>query len=385
MQTFATAWLVASQSRSPATAALAQTVTQAPIFLFALFGGVLADRMDRARYLLCVNIQMALAALCLALLALSAAPSVMAIFALTFVIGAGAAFKVSAWQASMSALVAPEEIEAAATLNGLSYNLASIIGPILGAGLFARSGAWVLFLANALSFLGLIVLYLEREKEHTIKPAVSPACESYMHSLQAGLESCFGNRAFRGILGLTLLLFFAVSAFHALLPVFVKTVLAAQGAMLGWLMSAFGGGAVTAAFALPGLRFLLPRAYLLAAAAGMFGVMLCYFGIAPAAYGLIAATALAGFSWAVLVSTMNSAAQSAFSSTMRARALAIYSMVFAGALMFGSFIWGHLAARLGIALALRSAGIFILAVAAVLFFRTLKTAGTPYKKLFSES
>ncbi|WP_306393612.1 MFS transporter [Telluria beijingensis] len=51
IQTFAAVWLVASLSQSASIAALVQTATYAPVFLFALLTGVLADAVHRPKFL----------------------------------------------------------------------------------------------------------------------------------------------------------------------------------------------------------------------------------------------------------------------------------------------------------------------------------------------
>ncbi|MCX7205641.1 MAG: MFS transporter [Proteobacteria bacterium] len=360
MQIFATGWLLAKQSNSAGAAALAQTAAQAPIFLFALFGGVIADRMNQSRYLLMVNIQMIIAAALLAILTFHTTPSAMIIITLTFIIGVGAAFKVSAWQASMSSLVEPNEIEAAATLNGLSYNLASIIGPILGGYLFTLAGPASLYLANALSFLGLIILYWRVDVPKEIQSSIQKKSnESFFLSLKKGVKNSFGSIVFRKILGLTFILFFAVSIFQSLLPVYVKVILTADESMLSSLMAAFGSGAVLAAFVLPSLRHLLHRSYLLSSAIAVYGLMLLCFSYLSGSYSLLLAAFMAGFSWASIVSTMNSGAQAVFSTDMRARALAIYSLVFAGALTLGSITWGKVAEIYGITFAYQTAGLIM--------------------------
>ncbi len=66
MQIFATGWLVASQTTDPAVAAMAQTLTQIPVFLFSVMGGVLADRFNTYRYPGGINLGMAFSCAALA-------------------------------------------------------------------------------------------------------------------------------------------------------------------------------------------------------------------------------------------------------------------------------------------------------------------------------
>jgi MFS family permease len=348
-QTFGAAWLVATQSGKPGTAALAQTITSLPIFLFAIFGGVLADRMDRGKFLLAVHVQMAGSALWLGILTWVSSPSVNTILALTFLIGVGAAFRVSAWQASMSGLVPADELEAAATLNGLSFNLASIIGPVAGGWLFVRAGASSLFLLNAASYTGLIILYviwvLDPPAEELSPKHLDP---SYATALASGIIACFSNSGFRKILLSTFAIFSSVSVLQSLLPVLVNTGLQETAANLGLVLGAYGAGAVAAAFILPSLRALAEPWTLLGIAGGTFAAVLAAIAIAPIFWVLLVVSTIGGFAWAALVSTMNSSAQATFATAMRARALAVYSVVMAGSLALGSVVWGQIANHLGI-------------------------------------
>ena len=68
IQTFASAWLVASLSKSAAITSLVQTAAYVPIFLFALFAGVVADAVHRPKFLFFCNLYMACCAGAMALL-----------------------------------------------------------------------------------------------------------------------------------------------------------------------------------------------------------------------------------------------------------------------------------------------------------------------------
>lgn len=361
-QTFGAAWLVATQSGKPGTAALVQTITSLPIFLFAIFGGVFADRMDRGKFLLAVHVQMAGSALCLGLLTLLSTPSVNTVLALTFLIGVGAAFRVSAWQASMSGLVPADELEAAATLNGLSFNLASIIGPVAGGWLFMRAGAAGLFLMNAVSFAGLIALYVAWVRNPPVEELPTKHDPNYGAALVSGIRVCFGNPSFRKILLATFGIFSSVSVFQSLLPILINTGLQGTATKLGIVLGAFGAGAVIAAFILPSLRALAKPWSLLGFSGCMFASVLAVIAMTPIFPILMIAAPIGGFAWATLVSTMNSSAQATFARDMRARALAVYSVVMAGSLALGSVVWGQLANRFGIGASFAFAASFLFLV-----------------------
>lgn len=362
-QTFASAWLIASVSQAASTTTLVQTASYVPIFLFALFAGVIADRVHRPKFLFLCNLCMALCACAMAAMVITGHVSAAPVLALTFCLGAGAAFMWPAWQASMSGLVDADELEAAATLNNLSYNVAAILGPALGGLLFNWIGAGALFLVNALSFIGLLSVYWiwwrSGEGEAT---GYAP----FLQSLRIGLASAFGCPRYRRILVNVCTVFFATICFAALLPVFVRDVLRMDSGVFGNLMGSLGAGAVAAAFLLPSLRMRYDRSTLLAASLTMYGGMLVLMPMLRSLALLAPLIVCGGMAWSTVISTMNAAAQSSFPPAIRARTLSIYLFVMAGGYAAGSVFWGAVADRLGVPAAFSAAGVLVLVNAIVL-------------------
>ena len=196
-QTFASAWLIASMSTNASTATLVQTASYVPIFLFALTAGVIADAVERPRFLFFCNLFMALCACLMAVLVVSGRASAGPVLALTFCLGSGAAFMWPAWQASMSGLIDPDEVESAATLNNLSYNVAAIAGPALGGLLFNWVGPGALFMVNALSFVGLLLVYWVWWREGGQPEAAALA---FRRCVALGLRIALGCARFRRFL-----------------------------------------------------------------------------------------------------------------------------------------------------------------------------------------
>ncbi|HEX8613683.1 MAG TPA: MFS transporter [Telluria sp.] len=352
-QTFASAWLITLVANSASTASLVQTASYIPIFLFALFAGVIADAVDRPKFLFFCNLFMALCACVMAALAISGRISTAPVLALTFCMGTGAAFMWPAWQASMSGLVEPDEVEAAATLNNLSYNVAAILGPALGGLLFNWVGAGALFLVNALSFVGLLTVYWSWWRDGVPEPR--PKVD-FASSLKLGVCTALGCGRYRRILLNVCTVFFSTIAFAALLPVFVKQVLHMDSSVFGILMGSLGAGAVCGAFLLPSLRCRIGKTRLLSGSLLVYGAMLCLLPFIRSLALLVPLIVAAGMAWSATVSTLNAAAQLAFPASIRARTLSIYLFVMAGGYTAGSMVWGALADRVGVQAALAAAG-----------------------------
>ncbi|WP_440963264.1 MFS transporter [Massilia sp. GER05] len=363
IQTFASAWLIASSSHSASTTTLVQTCTYIPIFLFALFAGVVADAVHRPQFLFFCNLFMAGCACTLAALVASGHAPHAVVLMVLFCLGCGSAFMWPAWQAAMSGLVEPDEVEAAATLNNLSYNTAAIIGPALGGVLFKWIGPGPLFLLNAISFVGLLAIYRAwwRADRSHVKP-----CAGYRARLREGVQTAFGCPRYRRILRNVATVFFATIAFAGLLPVFVRDVLRMDASVFGTLMGSLGAGAVLAAFCLPAIRARVDKTRILAAALAVYGAMLAVMPFLHTLALLIPLIVVGGMAWSAVVSTLNAAAQLSFPAEVRARTLAIYLVVMAGGYTLGSLFWGRVADACGVRYAMAAAGACVLVNAAVL-------------------
>jgi predicted MFS family arabinose efflux permease len=362
-QTFASAWLIASLSHSASTTTLVQTASYVPIFLFALFAGVVADAVDRPKFLFFCNLFMALCACTLAALVISGHASAGPVLAVTFCLGSGAAFMWPAWQASMSGLVDPDEVEAAATLNNLSYNVAAIVGPAMGGVLFNWIGPGALFLVNAISFVGLLTVYWAWWQERLPSTASD---SGFMDSLKAGFACAFGCSRYRNILVNVCTVFFATIAFAGLLPVFVRDVLRMNSSVFGTLMGSLGAGAVVAAFILPGLRTRIDKTRLLAGSLLVYGAMLIGMAVFRSLFLLVPLIVCAGMAWSAVVSTLNAAAQLSFPAHIRARTLSIYLFVMAAGYTAGSLVWGRVADNFGVQAAFAVAGACVIVNAVLL-------------------
>ncbi len=366
-QTFAAAWLIATVSSSAATSSLVQTATYVPVFLFALFAGVVADAVHRPKFLFFCTLFMALCACGMAAVVVSGNASAGPVLALTFCLGAGSAFMWPAWTASMSGLVEPHEVESAATLNNLSYNVAAI-----GGVLFAWVGPGALFIANALSFIGLLGVYGVWWREEGSRPTLRGV--KFLARLREGFTSALGCLRYRRILLNVCTVFFASIAFAALLPVFVKDVLRMSSSVFGLLMGSLGVGAVMGALLLPTVRRHVGKTRLLGTALLVYGSMLLVLPVLRSLWLMVPLIVAAGMAWSATVSTLNAAAQLAFPPAIRARTLSIYLFVMAGGYTAGSLFWGRVADAASVQVALAGAGACIIVNAVALLNGKQETA-----------
>jgi predicted MFS family arabinose efflux permease len=345
MQSVGAVWVMLQLRASPTFVALVVTASSLPVVFFGIVGGALADLVDRRRLLLVAQTLMLLAASALAILDVSGRVTSTSLLAITFLLGVGTALNGPAWQAIQPELVPHEQFPQAVTLGGASINLGRALGPALAGVILAVSGAWLVFLLNALSF-GAVVLALAVWRREAAETAGPP--EHFVGAVRAGIRFAFFSRELMVVLIRAGAFSVTSAGLMALAPVYATGVLHLGSGGLGFLLGGFGVGAVSAAGLLPKIRKRMGGDVVVTV--GSLGVAAALLGLAatrsvPLALGTVV---VAGAAWLLCLSTFNVASQEALPAWVRARGLAMYLTVFMGGVAIGSAAWGSLASSVGI-------------------------------------
>jgi len=348
-------WLMTTLSTSPVDVALVQAATTVPIFLFALPAGALADVLDRRRILLGATLALSVLAAVLGLVVLTGRISIARLLALTFALGACSALAGPAWQALVPRIVGKRDLPAAVALNSIGVNVSRAIGPALGGALIVGFGlAWPFF-TNAASFLAVIAALLWWRPP--AEPPPTLAAERLAGAMRLGVRHVRASAALRATLARACTFFLFASAYWALLPLIARTQLGGGAELYGGLVACVGLGAVSGAFVLPPLRSRLSPTRIVSLGSIGTAITLGVFAVATEHVVAAAASLLAGLSWIAALATLNVSAQMALPDWVRGRGLAIYNTFFFGSMALGSFVWGHIAAWLGIPMALALAAL----------------------------
>jgi MFS family permease/quinol monooxygenase YgiN len=345
MQSVGAAWLMTSLSPSPVMVALVQSASIFPMFLLALPAGALADIIDRRRLLLFTQAWMTLIAAALAALTLLGATTPWLLLGLTFALGLGAALNGPAWQAIVPELVPRSELAKAISANSAGFNVSRALGPAAGGAIVAAAGTGATFALNAISFLGVIfVLYRwRRPGTETTLPA-----ERMLAGIRSGFRYVRHAPALGAVLWRSGIFIFFASSLWALLPLVAKYELGGGPTVYGLLLGCFGAGAVAGAVLLPPLQRYLSGEPLIAGMTLLFAAMVAVPALVPRLDAVLAAMLLSGGAWLIIVSTFNVAIQIAVPSWVRARALALFMLIFGAGLSLGSAAWGALATHRGL-------------------------------------
>ncbi|BCJ41563.1 MFS transporter [Actinoplanes ianthinogenes] len=345
MQTVGAQWLVVGEPDAATWVSLVQTATTLPVLLFALPAGAVADAVDRRRLLLGVqSILFLIAAALAALTALSdVGPALLLIF--TFLLGCGQALTLPSWQAVIPEVVPRDALPSASALGAVNTNLARSAGPALAGLLVAQFGSALVFALNAVSFAVFAVVLL-RWRRPPDPPTARP--EHLASALRAGGRFVRWSPVIRRILGRVLLFVLPGSVVWGLLPLVARQELGMGASGYGILLAALGVGAIAGALLMPRARRLLRTDQMIVATGAVHGAALLVVALVPNRYAVTAALVAAGLAWMMLVSRMNTAMQLNLPNWVRARALAIYQLVFAGGQALGALAWGQSAEAFGL-------------------------------------
>ncbi|MCL4402433.1 MAG: MFS transporter [Acidobacteria bacterium] len=338
MQKVAQSWLVFEISKSPFLLGLDAFLGEIPIFLFSLIGGVVADRMDRRRLLLVSQfVQMACAFVLAALIGFHVV-QVWHILVLSFVVGSVQAFGGPAYQALLPSLVEKKDLANAIALNSIQFNLARIIGPVLGGFALAGAGAVWCFGLNGVSFIAVIAsLMVLRVKFMPAKSTVS-----MFASMKQGIGFIRKQRGMESLILMAFLMTALGIPLVTFLPVFAKEVYHRGPATFTLFLASSGAGSVTGA--------------LIVAAMGDFRnkgrvalLMLMCLGGAISGFALSHSIVLgcvllfvSGLSLMSVFANISSLVQLITDNQMRGRVMSVYNVAFRGGMPIGSLVVGWL-------------------------------------------
>jgi MFS family permease len=353
MQSVGAAWLMVSLNAGPMYVALTQAASALPFFLFALPAGAVGDIVDRRKLILFTETWMAAVAIILAVVTIEGWITPWLLLALTFALSAGDAFETPTWRAVLPELVPKEDLEAASALNGIEFNLARAVGPGLAGALIATVGISAAFVANALSFIGVlaVVARWQRPKRRRTTPA-----ERVIGATLAAVRYVRYSPVVRApIIRSGMVMFFA-SALLALLPTVAKNVSQSPIAF-GMLLGCFGAGAIIGAFAMQSARSRWSTEVVASSGVVILGLTTIAVGAFRELAVLCFVLLVGGAAWITFISLVSALVQKLAPNWVRARVLAVFILVFQGGMAGGAAVWGVVAQHAGVQIALMWAGL----------------------------
>lgn len=346
MQVVAQGWLVLELSNSPFLVGLVTSLESFPILLLTLYGGVLADRVDKRRAISFLQAGMLLESLALTILTATHHVTVGWVMTLAPVLGIFAAFEVPIRQAFMMEMVGRDDLINAIALNSSVFNLTRIVGPVVAGGLIATLGTTACFAVNTLSYIAVIVAFVR------MRPPFPGALErrpDQQPTFRDGVGYALGRAEPRALLTLSAALsIFGLGPVLAMLPVYARQVLNLGAGGYGGLMSAVGVGAAGGAIAMASFGHRIDRKRLITTATLLFSVVLALSAAHHSYLLALIGLAITGFGSVLAAISTNTLLQTEAPDHLRGRVMGFYSFVVLGLSPFGSFQAGWISEHFGV-------------------------------------
>ena len=329
----------------------------APVVVFSMVAGVLADAWDRRRLMLVTQAASVVTAAALAVVTFAGLTTVWPIYLLAAIGAAVGAFDLPARQALVPTLVPREHLPNAIGLNSIMLQTASIAGPAIAGVIIAGSSVGWVYVANAVSFLAVVAAILMM-RDVPSRPQ-SPANDEGI-SVRAALEGLrfvFRSPLMRSTMLLDFFATFFASA-TALLPIFAQDVLHVGPRGYGWLFAAPAVGSLMASAAMVPLTDTIERrgATLLWSVFG-HGVATVVFGVSRAFWLTFACLALVGATDTVSTVIRNVIRQLETPDHLRGRMTGVNMVFFQGGPQLGELEAGAVANWFGAPASVVSGGI----------------------------
>jgi MFS family permease len=340
MQNVAEGWLVLQLTNSAFWLGMVGFAAAFPVTLFTIFGGVIADRVNKKRLVFVTQTIMMICSFYLAGMTYFKLITVHQIVVVAFIVGTAMAFNAPAYQSLVPRLIPKEDLSNAIALNSAQFNMSRVLGPALGGFAMRAVGIAGNYFLNAISFLAVLIALTRidfREEENS-------AAEHgrVLDDLREGLRYVFGNPRMGPMVMLVMVMSLLAFPYISFLPLFARNVLHVGEQGLGMLMAASGIGAFVSAVIIAQQKYVRNRGEIILRAGIGFCTSIIIFALSHYFWLSIAMMFTSGLSMLFMAANVNTSLQHLSSDAMRGRVMSIYATSFLGLVPVGSLIAGLL-------------------------------------------
>jgi len=343
VQSVALSWLVYRLTHSPFLLGVVSFASQAPIFFVTPFAGMIADRSDRRSVFMTTRALALVQAAILSVMTLTDNIEINTIIVLALALGIITAVEVPARQSFTVDMVGREDLRQAIAFNAMMFNFTRTVGPALGGIIVATIGEGLCFLLNTISSGAVLIsLFMMRLERRGPRPASRP-----WDDLKQGFVYVTRHPHIRMILFLSTVCSCFGTSYLALMPAFAQDVLHQGADGLGYIIGAFGAGAVLGAALVSRLHErhlkLLPTIM-----AVLLGVSLVLFANVHSLALALILVLPTGFAYLAIAVSSNTQVQLLSEDAMLGRVMAFYAMGALGSPPLGALLLGTVADRVGV-------------------------------------
>lgn len=357
MQNVGEGWLILTLTNSPFYVGLTSALSSLGVLLFSLYAGVIADRTDKRRFIVFMQIAFMLEAFAVAILVWTGVIQVWHVLTLATLLGIASAFDIPMRQSFVYDMVGKDDLMNAIALNSSLFNGARVIGPAIAGFLIGAVGIAACYFLNGLSYIavivGLLMMRLPRAQRVETTTSVWAGFREVLLYLR-------NDARLRVLMILTAILSIFGFPYLTMMPVFARDVLHRGAQGYGALTASVGIGAVLGALAVALYSARIrARGKLMLTGGTAFGVLLILFAGSRSLALSMVLLGLAGCAMIVNNSITNTLLQTAAPDQLRGRIMGFYSFVFVGMAPFGAFLFGVVAEHTGVPTTIAAGGAIV--------------------------
>jgi predicted MFS family arabinose efflux permease len=354
-----------------------------PLLFLSMMGGLLADRVDRRRLLVTLQILQGVLSLTLALVAWTSHPSHLAIVLIVFAIGIANALGAPGLSAILPTLVPREDLTGAVALTSVQMNLSRVIGPAIGGLIFAKLEAGPVFAINAVTYLfavaGLMWARYPRYATANVGDGSGDGAGDTRrteHRLLSGVQIARADPVISYVLVTLFTFSFFSLAFVGIMPLVATYNLGMSKGVYALLYATFGLGAALGAFTVGSFFAQRSKVALLRPGFIAFAIALAAFGLARNAPAAFVSVGLLGYMYFLVVTCLSTILQKELRDDQRGRVMALWIMLFGGTVPLGVLVAGPFAKSYSTGVLLVGA-VWALVLAMFSSARSLRAKGAP--------
>ena len=353
MMTVAQSWLILKLTGDPLLLGAVAAAQFGPVLVLGLFGGLLADALPKRRTLIATQVWPLVLGLVMSALVFTNTVQVWHVLVIAFLLGCRNAIDMPTRQAFVVEMVGREDVGNAVAFNSAMFNAARVLGPAVGGLTIGALGVGPAFLADALSYVAVIVAYLMmRDSELHTRPTIErPASvQAVLHNLGEGLGYVRRTPVVLAAISVVALVSTFGMNFTVVIPPYAQDILHTDAAGYGFLMSMVGVGSVLSALTIAFTGKTKPIIIGLGAVTLALGEMAL---AASSSFGVsLVAMFFVGVGGISMAATANTVVQLAVPDQLRGRVMSVYTTVFAGSTPIGGLVTGAIASSAGVPFAI---------------------------------
>lgn len=315
-----------------------------PILLLSIPGGVIADRVNRKKFLVSMQVLQLLCSLLLAFFAANNA-AIWLIFTAQLGVGIGNALQIPGWSSMLTTLVPPRDLAGAISLNSTVINGARVIGPIIVAVLSQWNVTTAQFFTiNAATYL-FVIFALISVKVPEFTRDTTAGWRRFTFAFKIARERIVVSRLVLTLASFSLLSLPYVGLFPAVAK--LNFGIESQSSTYNWLYATWGLGACLGGLSVSTIFVEIDNRKLIRVGFASFAVSMMAFALAPNVDIAFISVFFLGAAYFFTTTSMQTVLVSSLSPEIRARVMALWFMAFGGTVPIGNLIFGPLIDRYG--------------------------------------